>query len=124
MTIESNPFESGLERYIDLDKEAEYMSCDALQRIATSGPEKRLVNLMIEGTPLSSMRSVWPVLNDAGDNIGVVTSQAYSPRLHSGIALAIIKARYAAVGGQVRVDVDSDIRAATVCDSRWRSDTD
>jgi len=121
MTVESNPFESGLERYIDLDKEAEYMSRGALQRIVKSGPEKRLVNLMIEGTPLSSMRSVWPVINDDGDNIGAVTSQAYSPRLNSGIALAIIKASYADVGGQVRVDADSDVRVATVCDARWCS---
>ena len=55
MTIESNPFESGLERYMDLDKEAEYMSREALQKIAKSGPEKRLVNLMIEGAPLGSI---------------------------------------------------------------------
>ena len=122
MTIESNPFESGLERYMDLDKEAEYMSREALQKIAKSGPEKRLVNLMIEGAPLGSMRSVWSVIDDAGDSIGDVTSQAFSPRFNSGIAMAIIKASHAAIGSKVRVDADSETRMATVCDASWRAD--
>lgn len=122
MTIESNPFESGLERYMDLDKEAEYMSREALQKIAKSGPEKRLVNLMIEGAPLGSMRSVWSVIDDAGDSIGDVTSQAFSPRFNSGIAMAIIKASHAAIGSKVRVDADSETRMATVCDASWSAD--
>tara|TARA_B100000686_G_scaffold345557_1_gene430391 strand:- start:3889 stop:4998 length:1110 start_codon:yes stop_codon:yes gene_type:complete len=122
MTIESNPFESGLERYMDLDKEAEYMSREALQTIAKSGPEKRLVNLIIEGTPLGSMRSVWSVIDDAGDSIGDVTSQAFSPRFNSGIAMAIIKASHAGIGSKVRVDANSETRMATVCDASWSAD--
>ena len=45
MTLESSPIEAALEKFIDLDKEAECMSRDALQKIAAEGPKQRLVNL-------------------------------------------------------------------------------
>ena len=119
MTIESDPFESGLERYIDLDKQAEYMSREALHRISEIGSQKRLVNLMIEGEPLPGMRSVWPVISNEGSNVGMVTSQAFSPRLNSCIAFAIIESSYAEVGGTVSINAESDIRSAQICDLSW-----
>ena len=41
MTIDHNALEASLDRFLDLDKEAEYMSRDALTKVAAEGPEKR-----------------------------------------------------------------------------------
>ena len=119
MTIDSNPFESALEDYIDLDKEAEYMSRDALARIASTGPDKRLVNLVIEGDPLEHLRSDWRVLDDDGNDIGYVTSRTYSPRFGANIAFAIVDSRHAALGTTMSVDADGDVRGAVVKTARW-----
>lgn len=119
MTIDSNPFESALEDYIDLDKEAEYMSRDALARIASSGPDKRLVNLVIEGDPLEHLRSDWRVLDDDGNDIGFVTSRTYSPRFGANIAFAIVDSRHAALGTTMSVDADGDVRGAVVKTAKW-----
>lgn len=121
MTIDSDPFESGLEQYMDLDKDAEYMSREALARVAKSGPAKRLVNLAIDGAQLDALRSVWRVLDNDDNEIGIVTSRAWSPRFNANITFAIIAAGHAEVGSQLRVDADGDIRKATVHDARWRS---
>lgn len=119
MTIDTNPFEAALEDFLDLDKQAEYMSREALARISETGPEKRLVNLVIDGEPLKMMRSDWPVLDDGGKQIGVVTSRNYSPRLEANIAFASVKTSHARVGATMSVDADGDVRNSTVCDDKW-----
>jgi glycine cleavage system aminomethyltransferase T len=121
MTIDSNPFEAGLEKYLDLDKEAEYMSRDALARVAKTGPEKRLVNLVIDGELEKAMRSDWRVLDRNGTRIGDVTSRAWSPRLQANIAFATVKSSHAAVGTLLSVDADGDIHNATVSNATWQS---
>ena len=121
MTIDSDPFESGLEQYMDLDKDAEYMSREALARVAKSGPAKRLVNLAVDGTQLDALRSVWHVLDDDDSDIGIVTSRAWSPRFNANITFAIIRAEHAEVGTRLRVNADGEIRGATVHDARWNS---
>ncbi|MBT5219403.1 MAG: dimethylsulfoniopropionate demethylase [Woeseia sp.] len=120
MTIDSDPFEAGFESYMDLDKDAEYMCREALAEIAKTGPEKRLVNLFIEGEKLADLRSDWSVLNGSGDHIGVVTSQAYSPRYEANLAFAIVDAAHADVGNTVKVDAEGVVRDATIRDARWR----
>jgi glycine cleavage system aminomethyltransferase T len=121
MTIDSDPFEAGLEQYMDLDKDAEYMSREALARVAKSGPAKRLVNLAVDGAQLDALRSVWHVLDDDDSDIGIVTSRAWSPRFNANITFAIIRAEHAEVGTRLRVNADGEIRGATVHDARWNS---
>ena len=126
MTIETNPLEAALDRFISLDKEAECMSMDAIRKIAATGPRKRLVNLMIEGDPLHTPRSIWRVLDKNGDVVGMVTSGAYSPRFSSNIAFATVNSAYSAVGTRLSVDTDGDLdtvgdlRSAVVHDAKWR----
>ena len=121
MTIDSDPFEAGLEQYMDLDKDAEYMGREALARVAKSGPAKRLVNLAVDGAQLDALRSVWHVLDDDDSDIGIVTSRAWSPRFNANITFAIIRAEHAEVGTRLRVNADGEIRGATVHDARWNS---
>ncbi len=120
MTIENNPFEASLDRFLDLDKEAEYMSREALTRVAETGPAKRLVNIVIEGDELNPMRADWSVLDEKGEQIGMVTSRTYSPRLQANIGMAMIVPPYTNVGSIVSVDADGDIRPASVRDDNWQ----
>ena len=119
MTIDSDPFEAGFESYMDLDKDAEYMCREALARIAKTGPKKRLVNLFIDGEKLADLRSDWNVLSGDGDQIGLVTSQAYSPRYEANLAFAIVDTAHAGVGSTLKIDAEGVVRNATVCDARW-----
>ena len=120
MTIDSNPFESGLESFVSLDKEAECMSHEALQRISRAGPDKKLVNLVIEGAALGSPRSVWNVLDSTGEIAGIVTSQTWSPSMQANLAFAIVKSGQSGPGTALTVDVDDDVRAAVVHNTDWK----
>ena len=122
MTIDSDPFEAALERFINLDKKAECMSRDALKKIEETGPKNRLVNLRLEGGEIEALRSTWNVLDADGNEIGVVTSHAWSPKFESNIAFAIIDNGHAALGTEVSVDADGDVRTAVVQNNKWQSE--
>ncbi len=101
--IGTNPFELGLDRLVNLDMEADFIGKAALRRLKEQGVTRKQVGLVIEGAPLNGPNtSYWPVRKN-GETIGKVTSAVYSPRLKQNIALAMIAAEHADLGGEVEV---------------------
>src|ERR671925_842011 len=49
MTLETNPYEVGLERLVNLDKAADFIGRDALKKVAQHGPSRKLVGVEIAG---------------------------------------------------------------------------
>ena len=74
MDIHTNPFELDLDRFVDLDMEAEFIGKAALRRIKTEGVNRKLVGLEISGQPLAGPNTrFWPLY--AGDDpVGMVTA--------------------------------------------------
>ena len=65
MDINTNPFELGLDRLIDLDKEFDFIGKEALIKIHNNGVERRQVGLTIEGEPLNGPNTrFWNVMDD------------------------------------------------------------
>ena len=101
--IGTNPFELGLDRLVNLDMEADFIGKAALRRLKEQGVTRKQVGLIIEGAPLNGPNtSYWPVRKN-GETIGKVTSAVYSPRLQQNIALAMVAAEHADLGGEVEV---------------------
>ena len=101
--INTNPYELGLDRLIDLEMEASFIGKAALQDIRAKGVSRKQVGLQIDGPPLTGPNTTfWPVTID-GRPIGKVTSAVYSPRLKQNIALAMVAAVSASLGTQVEV---------------------
>ena len=116
MTIENNPFEVGLERLCKLDGDHEFMGKDALRRIREQGISRKLVGVEIGGEPLGMNMEKWPVsANGAGaDQVGLVTSALWSPRLEKNIGYAWLPIDLAADGSSVTVAAPDGERPATV----------
>lgn len=112
--INTNPFELGLDRLVNLDIEAEFIGKAALRKIKEQGVNRKQVGLVIEGEALSGPNtSFWPVTKD-GAVIGKVTSAIYSPRLKQNIALAMVSVEHTALGQTVEVVSNTGIRQATI----------
>ena len=112
--INTNPFELGLDRLVNLDIEAEFIGKAALRKIKEQGVSRKQVGLVIEGEALSGPNtSFWPVTKD-GAAIGKVTSAIYSPRLKQNIALAMVSVQQTALGQTVEVVSNTGIRQATI----------
>ena len=101
--IDTNPFELGLDRLVDLDMHADFIGKAALRRIRREGVSRKQVGLVIDGPRLHGPNTrFWPIEKN-GTSIGKVTSAVYSPRLQQNIALAMVAADNAAIGTGVEV---------------------
>jgi aminomethyltransferase len=109
ITDQINVFESGLDRWLKLEKDSEFLGKEALLAIKESGgPKKRLVGL--EMVERGIARDGYPVMNEAGEEIGTVTSGSPAPFLKTNIAYAYVPTAVA----ESKEDVFVQVRAKKV----------
>ena len=114
--INTNPFELGLDRLVNLESEINFIGKDALKKIKQDGIKRKQVGIEIDCEPLSSPNTTfWPVLNDQ-KNIGKITSAVYSPRLKKNIALAMIDIDHSNLGQKLKVKIDENAINCSVVD--------
>ncbi len=116
MDIETNPFELGLDRLVDLDMEADFIGKAALKRIKAEGIRRKQVGLEIAGLPIDGTNTLFWSAKKNDQKVGTVTSAVYSPRLEKNIALAMVSVEAAAEGSELIVYSVSGDRPATVVD--------
>ena len=113
ITLDTNPYEVGLDRLVDLDKDAEFLGREALRRVSAEGVKRRLVGVEIEGAPIEFNMTRWPVRIES-ENIGQVTSAIYSPRLQKNIGYAMVPVAHAALGTEFEVETPGGAARAVV----------
>jgi len=97
MDINTNPYELGLDRLIDIDADFDFIGKAALRKIRHQGVSRKHVGLVISGPAIEgSNTSFWSLEKD-GQLVGKVTSAVYSPRLQKNIALAMVDVQCAAL---------------------------
>ena len=112
--IDTNPYELGLGRLVNLDTPADFIGKAALRKIRDSGVSRKQVGLYLQGDPLPGPNtSFWRIKRD-GKVIGRVTSAVYSPRLQKNIALAMVAIADSALGTNLEVLSDTGTMPATV----------
>ena len=108
MTLENNPYEVGLERLVNLDKPAQFIGRDALERIAREGVRRKLVGVEISGTKMDMNFTRYPVRGG-----GFITSCVHSPRLKRNIGYAMLPVERISEK-RLEVDAPDGVRAALV----------
>ncbi len=114
--INTNPFELGLDRLVNLDTDAEFIGKFALQRIRDNGVTRRQVGLIMDGAPLPGPNTAFWVIHRDGQCVGKVTSAVYSPRLEKNIALAMVSVDCADIGTPLEVEMPFGVTGATVAE--------
>ncbi|MCF8487405.1 MAG: glycine cleavage system protein T [Rhodobacteraceae bacterium] len=114
--INTNPYELGLDRLVDLDMQADFIGKAALRRIQEQGARRKQVGLIIDCAPLKGPNTTFWTINKAGAAIGKVTSAVYSPRLQQNIALAMVSAEFANIGAEVEVLTNTGASRAILVD--------
>lgn len=113
MTRANNPYECGFDAFVQLDRATEFLGRPALERIAESGPSRRVRGVRIEADELPMCRERWQVV-DGDRQVGEVTSVAMSPSFGCGVAIAMIDASHWDPGTEVSVVAPDGVRPATV----------
>jgi len=114
MDINTNPYELGLDRLVELDMDADFIGKAALKRIREAGVSRKQVGLVIEGLALTGPNTRFWMLEKEGEQVGKVTSAVFSPRLEQNIALAMVSVAFADVGTTLEVELPSGKTTATV----------
>lgn len=115
VTRADTALEAGLDRYCSLDAPIEAIGIDALRRQRAEGVRRRICGLVIDGEPVSGQRMPWDASAN-GQSIGIVTSSAWSPRLSTNVALAMISVDHTTIGAQFVVATPDGERVARVTD--------
>ena len=112
--IDTNPFELGFDRLVNLDMDAEFIGKAALLKIKQEGPMRKQVGLVLDCAPLTGPNTTFWAIQQDGTTVGKVTSAVYSPRLRQNIALAMVAIDAAIMGAEVEVLTNSGAVKATM----------
>ena len=113
--INTNPFELGLDRLINLDSEVNFIGKDALKKIKQDGVKRKQVGLELDCESLKGPNTTFWSIYKNGKNVGKITSAVYSPRLKKNIALAMIEVNHSEIGNTLKVLInDAEISCIIV----------
>ena len=101
--INTNPYELGLDRLINLDMDSDFIGKSALTHIRDNGVSRKQIGLVIETAPLTGPNTTFWSVSRNGKIVGKVTSAVYSPRLKQNIALAMVSSDCADLGTELEV---------------------
>lgn len=112
------PLEAGLGMFVKLDKEGGFIGSEALKEQKAVGVMRKLVGLEIEGG--ATARHGFEVLAPDGETvIGQISTGYNSLTLGKNIAMAFVKAQYAALGTDVLVKIRRKTAPAKVIKKRF-----
>ena len=97
---------TGLEKYVELDQEADFIGKDWLRRLRDEGVDRKLVGVEIGGPPMSdegALNDFWPVL-DGDERVGRITAGAWSPRLEKNVGYAWVPIAFEAPGSALEAE--------------------
>ncbi|MDC0944071.1 glycine cleavage T C-terminal barrel domain-containing protein [Candidatus Pelagibacter sp.] len=107
--INTNPFELGFDRLVNLDSDNNFIGKEALKKIKHNGVTRKQVGVEIDCKPLSGPNTTFWELKKDNVNIGKVTSAVYSPRLKKNIALAMVSIEQCEIGNELKVNTNEGL---------------
>ncbi|MEM9708492.1 MAG: FAD-dependent oxidoreductase [Pseudomonadota bacterium] len=108
---EFDPFETGLERFVKLDK-GDFIGRDTLLERKEAGRKKQLVTLKVDTTRMPTHPGA--SLMESGQVVGTVTSGDWGHSVNMNLALAFAEPHLSTVGQALQVDLCGELVAAEV----------
>ncbi len=113
MSIEYSALESGLDRFVRLNKECDFIGKEGLKAWLERGFKNAFVTMEVHGVTDADARGSEAIYKD-GEIVGRATSGGYGWRLGKSLALGLVAPQYAAIGTQLQIEILGDIYQATV----------
>ena len=110
-----NPLECGLDKYVNLDSDINFLGKEKLKEVKKKGITRKLMGVTIEAKEINVSKSI-SLINDKNLKIGELRSGVYSPHFKKVIGIAMINKPYWNSKDQFKIDIDERIFVGTVCD--------
>lgn len=108
---EFDPFETGLDRFVKMDK-PNFIGKTALEKRMTDGPSRKLVTLAVECTHAPTHGGASVMVD--GKVVGTVTSGDWGHRVAQNLAYAFVHPKLARIGAELVIDILSDLIPAKI----------
>ena len=92
----ATPLEVGLEKFLSLDRDDDFIGKAALLAERERGPVRRLVKALLSGERFAlTSESPWPAVGPDGGPCGEVRVAVWSPKHESNLCLALVSSEVA-----------------------------
>ena len=118
MTMDNSPLECGLGKFCKPNEDSDHIGKDALAREAATGPARQIRAIAIHGSPIALVRTAWPLFKD-GNQVGQITSAAWSPDFETNVAIGMVDASIWDAGNELEVRTPTGDRNAVVQEAFW-----
>ena len=115
MDNDDNPLECGLDKYVSLDTEINFLGKDKLKQIKKNGLIKKLMGVIIEAKEISVSKSI-ELIDKDNLKIGELRSGVYSPHFKKVIGIAMINKPYYNLSQTFKISINGTIFEGKVCD--------
>tara|TARA_Y100001970_G_scaffold253858_1_gene329025 strand:+ start:7741 stop:8850 length:1110 start_codon:yes stop_codon:yes gene_type:complete len=114
MDNNDNPFECGFEKYVDLDKDINFLGKESLIKIQAEGIKKKLMGVKIDLKKIDLIKE--ETLIDKNNNIvGVLRSAAFSPKFKKVVGIAMINKKYCKESLDFKVNINNNLVSGKIC---------
>ena len=113
MTIDNNPYECGLGKFIGTEINSACIGARALDEVRLEGPKKIIRFLDIKGSKIPFCDNKW-VAKVNKLKVGEVTSAVFSSEFQTNLGIAMIDIDYSTEGTEIEILIGDDVRKAIV----------
>ena len=115
MDNSDNPIECGLNKYVNLDTEVNFLGKEKLKEVRKTGITKKLMGAMIDAKEINVSKSM-ELINEKNLKIGELRSGVYSPHFKKVIGIAMLDKPYYEVSQKFKISINGDVFEGKVCD--------
>ena len=115
MDNNDNPLECGLDKYVNLDTEVDFLGKEKLKEVKQKGISKKLMGVIIDTKEISVSKSI-DLIDDKGSKIGELRSGVYSPNFKKVIGIAMIHKPHYEVSQAFKISINDSTFEGKVCD--------
>ena len=115
MDNDDNPLECGLEKYVNLEANINFLGKEKLKEVKKKGITRKLMGVMIEAKEINMAKSI-ELFNDKNLKIGELRSGTYSPHFEKVIGIAMLEKPYWEVSQTFKISINDSTFEGKVCD--------
>jgi dimethylsulfoniopropionate demethylase len=117
-TMANTPLECGLGKFCKPAEGNAHIGHAAMARELAEGPARQVRAIAIGGEPVAPARAPWPLMRD-GQQVGQVTSAAWSPDFEVTVSIGMVDAGHWDDGTELTVVTPEGERSALVKEKFW-----
>jgi len=110
-----NPLECGLDKYVNLDTNVNFLGKEKLKEIKANGVTKKLMGVIIDAKEINVSKSI-DLINDKNLKMGELRSGVYSPHFKKVIGIAMLNKPNYEVSQTFKISINDSIFEGKVCD--------